>query len=259
MPKRQVYDIPPIVEALCEFRFEPGQEWDLTMPGKLHNKIKNDYPAKPRQQKILEAGFFAVPNALPQFTTRETSIKVQLLTQDENRLVSVGTDQLSVHMLRPYQDPNIQEKKRGWVEFRSRIENALTHYWDVAEPKSVRRIGVRFINRLRIPEASFDKKKYFLCGPADVPGLPRNLPSYFSRTEYTYDANKRLVLTHATVDNASDVIEFILDLDAVWIAHDKGVDRPGAVALVEDLRQKERDAFEAVITDETRRLMNEGD
>jgi hypothetical protein len=33
---RRQYKNPPIEEALAEFRFVPRQEWDLTIPGKIH-------------------------------------------------------------------------------------------------------------------------------------------------------------------------------------------------------------------------------
>ena len=54
---RKKYKNPPIEEAIVEFRFVPGQEWNLTIPGKLHEhpRIKSQYPGKPRTQKILEA------------------------------------------------------------------------------------------------------------------------------------------------------------------------------------------------------------
>jgi len=35
-PRREPYKNPPIEEALLELQFVPGQEWDLTIPGKLH-------------------------------------------------------------------------------------------------------------------------------------------------------------------------------------------------------------------------------
>ena len=47
-----------------------------------------------------------------------------------NRMVGIGPDVLSVHMLRPYQDPDKAEEG-GWVEFRPRIETALGAYWKV--------------------------------------------------------------------------------------------------------------------------------
>ena len=39
MQGRRRYRNPPIEEALCEFYFDPSEEWDLTIPGKLHTSL----------------------------------------------------------------------------------------------------------------------------------------------------------------------------------------------------------------------------
>ena len=43
MQERRRYRNPPIEEALCEFRFKPGRDWDLTIPGKLQAAIGEEY------------------------------------------------------------------------------------------------------------------------------------------------------------------------------------------------------------------------
>jgi hypothetical protein len=60
---RKPYKNPPIEEALVEFRFVQSQEWDLTIPGKLHQHaaIKDEYPGKPRHQKVLQAALQTAP------------------------------------------------------------------------------------------------------------------------------------------------------------------------------------------------------
>lgn len=57
--KRRQYNNPPIVEALCEIRFSPGQDWDLTIPGHFHEKIKTTYPGKPSNKDVFQAGLKA--------------------------------------------------------------------------------------------------------------------------------------------------------------------------------------------------------
>ena len=56
MTERRRYSNPPIEEALCEFHFAPGDEWDLTIPGKLHTQLEQDYPAKPMRQVVARVG-----------------------------------------------------------------------------------------------------------------------------------------------------------------------------------------------------------
>jgi uncharacterized protein (TIGR04255 family) len=44
MPKK--YEKPPIIEAVCEFRFSGKSKWDLTIPGLIYDSVKDEYPQK---------------------------------------------------------------------------------------------------------------------------------------------------------------------------------------------------------------------
>jgi len=90
---KRKYRNPPIEEALVEFRFVPGQEWDLTIPGKLHqhDAIKAQYPGKPRTQKVfLEAELQAGPGHPPNLAVHEGVGRVQLVDERGNHLISLG-------------------------------------------------------------------------------------------------------------------------------------------------------------------------
>jgi len=254
MDKRRRYKNPPIEEALCEFHFEPGQEWDATIPGKLHAEIQESYPGKPREQKVVEAAFQRQPDEPFNLRFREGLSKVQLVTADEMRMVAVGPDVLSIHMLRPYQDPQAPEKS-GWEEFRPRITEALDAYWRVAEPVGVRRIGVRYVNKITISQENVSVDQYFKFGPPDVKGLPDQMAGFVNHVEYRYDDDVRLILSHATVDAPAGHLAFILDIDVIWQTA-QSVDREDALATVEDMRTRECSVFEALITDESRKLFD---
>ena len=42
MTKR--YTNPPLVEALCEFQFDPSTAWDLTLIGLIYDQLKDIFP-----------------------------------------------------------------------------------------------------------------------------------------------------------------------------------------------------------------------
>ncbi len=134
---RRRYRNPPIIEAVCEFHFAPGLGWDPTLPGKLHAELSNDYPGTPRHQKNVELGVQFREGSPHNFQFGEGLRKVQLITKDEKRIVGVGPNVLSVHMLRPYQNPRDSDKI-GWDEFRPRISRALSAYWEVLQPQGVK-------------------------------------------------------------------------------------------------------------------------
>lgn len=250
--ERRRYKNPPIEEALVEFRFEPSQEWDLTMPGRLHGELREAYPGKPRQQNVVQASLVAQQGQAPNFAVREGLGKVQLVTDDASRLVAIGPDVLSVHMLRPYQR---DEEASGWDEFRPRIVEALSAYWDVAEPSGVQRIGLRYINKVVIPESSVEVARYLKAAPPSVDGLPEQLGGFVGRVEYVYPDEVRLVVSHATVEAPEGQVAFLMDIDLIWQSNE-AVDKDAALAIADDLRARERDVFEALITDDARGLFD---
>lgn len=242
------YKNPPIEEALVEFRFVPRQEWDLTIPGKLaqHSSIKDQYPGKPRTQKMLQAELQAMAGQPAGFAVHEGVGRVQLIDNDARRLVSLGPDVLSVNSLRPYE---------GWGDFRPRIEAALLAYAEIAGATEVKRIGVRYINKVTLPVTDFDLDTFFRCGPPSAEGLPKHMSGFLSRVEYVYEDGAKLLLTHASVGALEGSSAFLLDLDVIWEAQ-----APLAVekvmSLVNDLHEREGKAFEAIITDEARKVFD---
>jgi uncharacterized protein (TIGR04255 family) len=250
--QRDRYKNPPIEEALIEFRFVPSQEWDLTMPGRLHMELRGAYPGKPRQQNLVQAALVAQPGLGPNVQVREGLAKVQLVTEDGTRLVAIGPDVLSVHVLRPYQRDS---GASGWDEFRPRIVEALSRYWGVAEPRGVARVGLRYINKITIPEATVDVTRYLRAAPPRVEGLPEQLSGFVGRVEYLCPGDVRLVVSHATVDAPPDHVAFLVDIDLITNSDDV-MDLEGALEKADELRARERVVFEALITDDTRRLFD---
>ena len=215
MNHRRRYRNPPIAEAICELLFNPGRDWDLTIPGRLHSELSDEYSAQPQQQKVLELGLEAQIGKRANIRYGEALGRVALLTPTGSRKVCVGPDALSIHMLRPYQDPSHPEGS-GWDEFRPRVQKALEAYWKVAQPDSVKRIGVRYINKITVPSHQVDVGDYLNCALPDVDGLPDQLRNFMSRIDYTYNDEVRLVLSQGLENPPDGPRAFIVDLDVIW-------------------------------------------
>jgi uncharacterized protein (TIGR04255 family) len=114
-------------------------------------------------------------------------------------------------VLRPYPD-------NGWEEFRPRIETALGCYQKIASPEGIQRIGVRYINRIEIPEKNVKPGMYFRCAPRAIEVLPPAMEAFLQRSEYVYADGIKLVTTFATIEGPSDRSNFLLDLDVIWDA-----------------------------------------
>ena len=251
---RRRYRNPPIEEALCEFHFQPGPEWDLTIPGRLHLQLGSEYPGKPQEQKSFETQIQVHDGQPPSVQHREQLSRVRLLTEDGKRMVSVGRNVMSVHMLRPYQHESLEDPG-GWEEFRSRISTALSAYWTVAQPTAIPRIGIRYINKIVIPHSPVSLADYLSSSLPVVSGLPTRVGGFLTRVEYTYSEDVRLVLTQGLTAAPKGLVAVMLDLDVIWKGT-KPAQRDDAMQKATELRDLERSAFEALITDQARELFD---
>lgn len=253
MTQHQRYKNPPIEEALCEFCFNSSQDWDFTIPGKLHSKLEDDYSGKSRNQKAMNVKIQA--GDLPNLKCNEELARVQLVSRDGKRIVGVGPNTLSVHMLRPYQSSD--SKNSGWADFKSRITKALNTYWDVTESDGICRVGIRYINKIIIPAEETDIKEYLQVTLPNVNGLSKKLTSFTNQVRYDYQDEVRLILSQGYTAAVSQAHhrELLLDLDVIW-SPPEPVLQDEALRMVDDLRTREREAFEAIITDKTRELFN---
>ena len=254
MNRRRRYKNPPIQEALCEFRFKPRNEWDLTIPGKLQTQLGDEYTGKPREQKVVEVGLETREGKPPNLRYGEGLARVQLVTENGKRTIGVGPDVLSIHMLHPYQDP-LRPTQSGWDEFKPRISTALDAYWSVAEPVGVCRIGVRYINKIIVPGKTVSVEEYLRCALTNLRELPDRLNSFVGRLEYVYPDDVRLILSQGSVGAPLDHVGFLLDLDVIWKDVEPGT-KLASLEKVADLRARERAAFEAVITDKSREIFD---
>lgn len=250
------YKNPPIEEAICEFRFAPSRDWDLTIPGKLHHQIIDEYGGQPKELRVLETTVKTGSDSEAAEIQHRAEIgKLLLVNNEGTRMVGVGPDVMSVHMLRPYQNSAAPETS-GWDEFRPRIEKAIKAYWGVANPRGVSRIGVRYINKLVVPKQKEgikrSLKKLVECTPPDIHGFPGMMDNLASRFEYTCPDNMKLALSQHLANAENDQFEFFLDIDVAWNTTDEPIDQGAALEKTSQLKDQENKIFEALITNRAR-------
>ena len=243
----KVYKFPPLIEALCEFRFEPSQLWDWTIPGLVYDKIRNEFPKK-KQQNVIEMGVRTTQEDITP-SIKGGIARMQFIREDESALVQVGPDLLVVNHLRPYPT---------WGEFKTMIENALRVYQTVVSPKNVRRIGVRYINRLEMPTQQVEIEDYLVAVPKVPPSTPQSFATWLQRVEIPFDeANGLMILQSGSVKQEEQSNpSFLLDLDFITL-DSKMVSLETAMEWVEVAHTEVENTFEACITSKMRELMME--
>lgn len=248
--KRREYRNPPIEEAICELRFAPAGEPEFTAPARFYDSIRSSYPGKPQYQQFVAAGIQVPPQSLgAQVAMRQEGMKILFPSQDGRHLVGLGMNLLSIHALKPY---------CGWEEFRSRIDQAIKAYQSAAAPVGVTRLAVRYINRVEVAAAPANVTEYLTIAPC----LPRELPIDFSafvtRLQSAYrDQGGQLVVTIATVEpNSPTTTAWLLDIDVAQEWPSEFFALPRVMDRIDELRQREREAFESFITNRSREVFD---
>jgi len=244
MGKDRRYRKPPVVEALCEMYFE-GSEWDDTVIGRFYERVRADFPTK-RQQEIHEAQvrFTAAGDAAA--GVRRLPPRMQFVTQAEDRMIQIGRDLLVVNQLRPY---------ASFQEWENTLYEALKIYQELVKPRTIARLGVRYIDRVILPVPTVRMEDYFTLYPEIPPALGAAHGAFMLRVEIpTQRQGHRLMVTFGSAPpEQPNSMAFLLDFYDV-------VERGGEVtldAIRNDVRMAHEnviETFEASITDRLRTL-----
>ena len=244
MPITQTkYPNPPIQEVICEVHF------DLSEPLALQKieSLKPVWSATYADQKIVQErriDFHLSPEGLQ---TKEGNLGHRLICKstDGKRLVQLSGLFFAVNQLRPYP---------GWEElFRDAILQRFNDLQKTIGPLNFKRVGLRYINRIDVPEVPFDWGKWFRL-KLPVPSL-----SGFSQREFQMQFQQELsedrhfIINHAGLPSPEGKVSpVIVDLDLIWEGAPK---EPGKLASVlERVHGPHRLVFEAYLSNKVRKL-----
>jgi uncharacterized protein (TIGR04255 family) len=250
---RRQYRRPPIEDAICELRLSPQEGWNPALPGLLYERLRNAYPGTPRQQvqSTVEVRTQEQPGAI---VVQQAVPAVEFPDGDDHRSVTVGPGVLTVRVHRPYP---------GWETFSDQIQEATEAISGVltSEP-TVTRVGLRYINKVEIPENPACLPDYFVSPPTTPDAFPETLVGLVARFESFYneeDRDVRLLYTFASTPTPDEsTTSFVLDFDVIEVWDDEE-SFPGLRRVVEilpDLKRRLSQAFEATLTDRTREVFD---
>jgi len=244
MTSGRKYRKPPVVEALCEIYFA-GSNWDETVPGRFYDRVKDRFPVK-RQREIQEAEVAFAGSGEAAASVRRLPPWMQFLSEKGDRLIQLGRDLLVVNQLRPY--PSFED----WEPV---IYAALEVYRDLAQPKGVARLGMRYINRVVIPEPRILMEDYFTV----YPHLPREMGEEHGRFMVRFEVLSRksghgvlVTFGSAPPSNPSEIVH-LLDLYDIFKPSDM-LPLDQVPTEVQTAHEDVEVAFEGSITQRLRQL-----
>jgi uncharacterized protein (TIGR04255 family) len=133
------YPNPTLVETLCELHFDSSvaPEDHLQWCGSFFNKVQSDFP-KMVPQQILEMGA-KIGNSGEIQEIKVPRLRMMLRHKVRPHLLLLSQGIMGVNELQPYP---------GWKRFLNDIHFAWKTLGGVLEIRGLRRIGLRYINRI---------------------------------------------------------------------------------------------------------------
>lgn len=243
------YEHAPITEAIIEFSCDLSA--DVTLQD-LTRAVDQEVFI-PSGAAVMISGRIEVgPEGIKGDTSGE-QIGHVFRRGDGLRLIQSRLNGFAYSSLAPYD---------RWEAFSSEAWQHWLKYRDIARPTNVSRVGVRFINKIDIPQASIEIKDYLRTAVDVSPYLPQVTEQYFLQVVVpllSFDASATITSTVAP-PTSPDTTSLILDIDT-WRRLDVSVEADNSDSerlrdVLDDLRMAKNFVFEACITDATRGLIS---
>ncbi|MBI5493036.1 MAG: TIGR04255 family protein [Deltaproteobacteria bacterium] len=241
------YSKAPIEEAVFDIRIDPA----LAMEGKelesLYTKVSDFYPIK-EAQKTFELIGEIKEGELAKSQAKDIGvIGFRFWDADRKQVCRIGLDGFGFSRLKPYSDWEIcfPEAMRLWNIYKKEFN-----------PRFIKRVAVRFINIINIPEVRFELEDYFNNPPQPPSGLPQNVAEFLSRLKVKYEENFFAIVTLALqMPTVPNVASILLDIDVFTEIPFNADDEDQLKNVFERLHYIKNDIFEKSITSKTKELI----
>jgi len=236
----------PITEALLDIRVNLPEHVDLAQLATFQDLIKDQYPS--RHERVFWQSDFQLSQGDLRLSQPTGGPVGYLFTSlDGKQHVQARLDGFTFNRLKPYKD---------WESLRDEARKFWQHYTQIASPKSITRVALRYINRIEIPLPMRDFKDYILTIPEIAPGLPQGLANFFMRLIIPVPTMNAIAIVTEAFDPtaaSSSVLPFIFDVDVSCEAL-FDVDAVEVWGTLEKLRELKNEIFFKSITDRAKEL-----
>lgn len=240
----------PIIEALCEFHFEPAQSWDITIPGIFYERIKDKFPIK---EQRVGLGVTISPEKGVVQQKVDLQHRIRFWSNDRSSVIQVGPNLLAINQLRPY---------RNWEAYKPIILDNLGIYIEIVKPKAFKRIVLRYINHIILKNHEITLNEYFNFCPLIPPELPQTVGSFNVKVEFPIDKFPEILslnfMSAPIIDSRPvEGAEFRLELNYI-LRQGELLSFEEADGWIEKGKRILNNAFKACITEKCLRSFKEG-
>jgi uncharacterized protein (TIGR04255 family) len=230
----------PITEAIVDFRVVLPRDF---VPDRLRGARERlvDYP-KIAERKGMEASIEFAGGQPKEPRTRDLGFQgIWLKTDDEKNVAQFRVDGFTFNRLKPY---------TRWEQILPEALRLWRIYVEVANPQSVTRVALRYINNLKFPHPQPALEDYIVTGPQLPQTVPQALSLFATRLVLEYPerrmkANVAQVL-EVGVETAAPSLVFDID---VYRTGDLVVDSSAMEQVLGDLREYKNNIFFGSLTE----------
>jgi uncharacterized protein (TIGR04255 family) len=237
----------PITEALLDIRVELPTNVQLSTLLSLYQSIESEYPHL-ENMLAVESSLTTGPSVITQTKTAFTGYR--FWSADRKKVFQARLDGFTFSQLEPYE---------SWDILRKDAQKLWELYKSAVKPKCIKRVALRYINRINLPLPLDDFSDYLRTIPTISPQLSQSLSDYLMQLIIPQeDLGGSLVLTEAlippTEEDDQNLLPILLDID-LFCEVDLQPDSYDYWELLETMRTRKNEIFEACITDKTRELI----
>ncbi len=243
MASNRHYKNAPIENALIDVQVEAGTFCDLALLAAPPLPIREKYP----ESSPVISGTAAISIGAASSASFQPSQVGYFRGSKTGPLgMQVRQDGLTVSRGRPYE---------SWESLRTEFMEVWDWYKNVVNVVRIRRIGVRYTNRILLPQPVENFRDYFNTLPTIGDGLPGGLAAYAMQLQIPLGNSGDVAIFSQAMPpfTGGDGIPIILDIDVV-----RPVALPAAAlpTALDELHAHENKFFEDSITDRTREIIS---
>lgn len=229
----------PIVEAVVDFRVLRDEKCTVDTFANLEPSIGKQYAQK-SPIGLIQGGFGVDKGKLLRTTASQMDIGWRYQAKAE--VVQFRVDGFTFSKLQPY---------TTWKQVFDEAFRLWNRYVELARPRQVTRIAVRYINRIGLT-AGAELGRYLEKPPALPAPIPQVLREFLTRVRVEDDKrNVSAVIVMALETGAEpNAISLLLDIDAFCEVNTQPDDKT-LPSKFEELRQLKNEIFYASITEKT--------
>jgi uncharacterized protein (TIGR04255 family) len=230
----------PITEAVIDLRADLAPGFDLASFDELTRQVSDDYPIV--EPAHLFSGQIEISRGGISQRTDDRGLQgLVCRSADQTQIAQFRRDGFTFNRLKPYTswDQVFREAWRLWGKYRQ-----------IAAPRHIPRIAVRYINHITIP-GECDFGRYLTDPPVLPPAMPTSMHSYFKRVVGQDPSTKHCAIVVHALEAGPERSTWVLlmDIDVFAVSNGEGVDTDLEHTFQQLHEEKNRIFFSALTED----------